>query len=98
MSSSEVVNYGASPVDIPFGIRFAADFADIFEVRGITRKRRGERLEDIVAGILSSFRTGGSMMLSGVLISSDPLDQRESPLRTFSSTPTLSPEHRSRLI
>jgi len=44
----EVVNYGANPVDIPFGIRFAADFADIFEVRGISRKRRGESLDDLV--------------------------------------------------
>lgn len=43
-----VVNYGSLPVDIPFGLRFAADFADIFEVRGVTRERRGERLEDIV--------------------------------------------------
>ena len=40
----EAVNYGAEPVDIPFGLRFAADFADIFEVRGVTRERRGERL------------------------------------------------------
>ncbi len=44
----EVVNYGVRPVDIPFRLRFAADFADIFEVRGVTRKHRGERLEDIV--------------------------------------------------
>ena len=40
----EAVNYGAEPVDIPFGLRFAADFADIFEVRGVTRERRGEQL------------------------------------------------------
>jgi len=44
----EVVNYGATPVDIPFGLRFDADFADIFEVRGIKRERRGERLEDVL--------------------------------------------------
>ena len=54
----EVVNYGARPVDIPFRLRFAADFADIFEVRGVTRKRRGERLEDIVAAdsVILSYR------------------------------------------
>ncbi|MGH9503500.1 MAG: amylo-alpha-1,6-glucosidase [Terriglobales bacterium] len=44
----QVVNYGNFPVDIPFRLRFAADFADIFEVRGITRKKRGEMLEDRV--------------------------------------------------
>jgi len=54
----EVVNYGASPVDIPFRVRFAADFADIFEVRGVTRKRRGERLADIVEtdSVILSYR------------------------------------------
>ena len=54
----EVVNYGASPVDIPFSLRFAADFADIFEVRGITRERRGERLEDVVEtdSVILSYR------------------------------------------
>ena len=54
----EVVNYGARPVDIPFRLRFAADFADIFEVRGVTRKRRGERLEDIVEAdsVILSYR------------------------------------------
>jgi glycogen debranching enzyme len=44
----QVVNYGNFPVDIPFRLRFAADFADIFEVRGVTRKRRGEKLEERV--------------------------------------------------
>ena len=44
----ELVNYGANPVDIPFSLRFAADFADIFEVRGVRRERRGERLKDVV--------------------------------------------------
>jgi glycogen debranching enzyme len=54
----QVVNYGVRPVDIPFRLRFAADFADIFEVRGVTRKRRGERLEDIVAAdsVILSYR------------------------------------------
>ena len=37
----QVVNYGPVPVDLPFRLRFAADFADIFEVRGITREKEG---------------------------------------------------------
>jgi glycogen debranching enzyme len=43
-----VTNYGTSPVNLPLRIEFAADFADIFEVRGVHRARRGERLPDIV--------------------------------------------------
>lgn len=54
----EVVNYGSRPVDIPFGLRFTADFADIFEVRGVARENRGRRLEDRVEmdGVILSYR------------------------------------------
>ena len=54
----ELVNYGPHAVDIPFGLRFSADFADIFEVRGITRERRGERLEDVIGmdSVMLSYR------------------------------------------
>ena len=94
----QVVNYGARPVDIPFRLRFAADFADIFEVRGVTRKRRGERLEDIVEAdsVILSYRGLDDVVRRTHILG--PLDQGESPLRTFSSMPTLSPEHRSRLV
>ena len=40
----EVFNYGLTPVDIPVQILFAADFADIFEVRGVHRKKKGRFL------------------------------------------------------
>jgi glycogen debranching enzyme len=40
-----VRNYGLAPVDVAFTLRFAADFVDIFEVRGSKRTRRGEYLE-----------------------------------------------------
>ena len=40
------INYGRAPVLVPFSLRFGADFADIFEVRGMTRQKRGQRLED----------------------------------------------------
>ena len=36
-----LTNYGAIPVFVPLQFAFAADFADIFEVRGATRVRRG---------------------------------------------------------
>ncbi|WP_448380773.1 amylo-alpha-1,6-glucosidase [Gloeomargarita sp.] len=35
-------NYGPAPVRVPITLRFEADFADIFEVRGIRRPRRGQ--------------------------------------------------------
>lgn len=41
-----ITNYGERPVQIRFGWNFGADFADIFEIRGIKRERRGRFLED----------------------------------------------------
>jgi glycogen debranching enzyme len=37
-------NYALEPLDIAFAIRFEADFADIFEVRGTKRPHRGRYL------------------------------------------------------
>jgi glycogen debranching enzyme len=44
----KIVNYGLTPLLIPLRIRVNADFADIFEVRGTKRGKRGQRLEDEV--------------------------------------------------
>lgn len=41
-------NYGLMPVRLPIRIEFAADFADIFEVRGVTRPRRGEQRPELI--------------------------------------------------
>lgn len=38
------VNYGTEPLEVPVSIFFAADFADIFEVRGTPREHRGLQL------------------------------------------------------
>jgi glycogen debranching enzyme len=38
-------NYGLSPVQLSFALQFQADFADIFEVRGTRRTRKGEFLK-----------------------------------------------------
>jgi len=38
-------NYGLGPVEFDFSFRFDADFADIFEVRGMKRARKGRILE-----------------------------------------------------
>ena len=39
-----VYNFGDFPVRLTIGLEYAADFADIFEVRGTKRARRGEYL------------------------------------------------------
>ena len=73
----EVVNYGEKAVDIPFGLRFATDFADIFEVRGVTRERRGERLEDKVENdtVVLSYR-GLDDVIRRVHVSGSPRPKR----------------------
>lgn len=43
-----LVNYGVDPARISLAVKFDADFVDIFEVRGVRRRRRGKRLRSIV--------------------------------------------------
>ena len=43
-----ITNYAPTHVRLPVQIHFAADFVDVFEVRGVKRTRQGERLPDIV--------------------------------------------------
>jgi glycogen debranching enzyme len=38
-------NYSLAPVEFDFSVQFDADFADLFEVRGMPRAQRGRRLE-----------------------------------------------------
>jgi glycogen debranching enzyme len=40
-----LTNYGARGVRVPLSLHFGADFADIFEVRGASRERRGRLLD-----------------------------------------------------
>lgn len=43
-------NYSQKGIDLHLAIRFGADYADIFEVRGTPRQRRGQKLEPKVEG------------------------------------------------
>jgi glycogen debranching enzyme len=43
-------NYGHFPINVSFSLEFDADFTDIFEARGLTRKQKGHRLKDVVEG------------------------------------------------
>jgi glycogen debranching enzyme len=47
--SVDLRNYDIAAKSLRLGMRFDADFADIFELRGTTRKERGRRLQDEAA-------------------------------------------------
>jgi glycogen debranching enzyme len=44
-----VENHGTQPADVSISIHFAADFADIYEIRGLRRKARGADWEPQIA-------------------------------------------------
>ncbi|MCG8350019.1 MAG: amylo-alpha-1,6-glucosidase [Chloroflexales bacterium] len=44
-----LTHHGQNPVALMLTVHFAADFADIFEVRGVRRERRGQHLDPRVA-------------------------------------------------
>jgi len=43
-----ICNYGLHSVRFPLALKFNADWADIFEVRGIKRSRKGQKLDPVV--------------------------------------------------
>jgi glycogen debranching enzyme len=45
-----VWNYAPTAIAVPVWIAFGADYADIFEVRGIVRERRGRLLDPVITG------------------------------------------------
>src|SRR3954470_13186427 len=45
-----VSNFGLAPIETDLTLDFAADFADIFEVRGAKRERRGRRVPELIEG------------------------------------------------
>ena len=47
-----VNNYGDTAIDVDVSFDFDADFADIFEVRGEKRKRRGEKLPEEIGTLI----------------------------------------------
>lgn len=71
-------NFAPCPIEISFALRLAADFADIFEVRGVKRARRGTLLPPEVedGGLILAYRG-----LDGVL--------RRTCLRFFPDPETL---------
>src|SRR6202171_4932531 len=45
-----LINYGLQPLQVALSFQFEADFADIFEVRGTKRAKKGDRLSDSLDG------------------------------------------------
>jgi glycogen debranching enzyme len=53
-----VHNYGAQTVPLLLSITFDSDFADLFEVRGLVRPRRGRVRSEIGEGVVKLFYAG----------------------------------------
>ena len=47
-----VTSYAEDEIEIPLVLRFDADFRDVFEVRGMTRARRGDRRRTAMDGVV----------------------------------------------
>jgi glycogen debranching enzyme len=73
-----VKNYGDTPIDVELSFDFDADFADIFEVRGEKRKRRGEKLPQEIGR-------------SSVALAYDGLDLIRRTTRVVCSAPSCEP-------
>lgn len=74
-----ISNFGAAPLDIAFAFGFAADFADIFEVRGKTRAQRGRYLEGrIEAGSLHFAYEGRDGVIRQTHVECSPHPQKTS--------------------
>ena len=72
-----IANYGADPLDVAFTFQFAADFADIFEVRGKTRAKRGRYLEErIEAGSLHFAYEGRDGVIRRTHVECSPQPQK----------------------
>ena len=74
------INYGLSALVVPFSMRYSADFADIFEVRGMHRPNKGRRLDDHVGKdlVLLSYE-GLDNKIRQTCIHSDPVPKTISP-------------------
>jgi glycogen debranching enzyme len=71
-----VHNYGRASVDLLFEVEFDADYRDLFEVRGVTRARRGRRFPiELNDGVLEFAYEGLDRQLRRTSVRLDPLPQ-----------------------
>lgn len=64
-----LMNHGAEPVSFRLSLAYASDFADIFEVRGVRRSRRGQTWSEVLPpnGVHLSYRGLDSVVRQTVL-------------------------------
>ena len=67
-----VHNYGAISVPLLLSVTFASDFADLFEVRGLTRPQRGRLRAEIGEGLVKLFYAGLDRLTRQTEIRFDP--------------------------
>ncbi|HFC97452.1 MAG TPA: amylo-alpha-1,6-glucosidase [Thermosulfurimonas dismutans] len=83
-------NYAFSELRIPVVIRFRADFVDIFEVRGVRRRRRGHILPPVVEEdrVRISYQgLDGKLRTTEILFSTPPSALTPEEARFFLSLP-----------
>jgi glycogen debranching enzyme len=81
----QVRNYGLEPVVTSLGLHFTADFADIFEIRGMRRKSRGQDLPPEVGTdrVMLSYRgLDGVLRKSVIQFDSPPMRLTDSSAQT----------------
>jgi glycogen debranching enzyme len=79
-----LANFGLAPIAIVLLLRFGTDFADIFEVRGTRRERRGKRLPASVETATATFAyrgLDGVKRLTRIELSPAPRELTESHAR-----------------
>ncbi|MDQ2941773.1 MAG: amylo-alpha-1,6-glucosidase [Chloroflexota bacterium] len=73
-------NFALSPIEIPLTLRFAADFVDIFEVRGMQRPEHGKMLEPVIGKdhiVLGYEGLDGVVRRTRLVFSESPLEISE---------------------
>lgn len=79
-------NYGQAAINFTFALRFDADFADIFEVRGMKRERRGKRFDNRIEGdaiVLAYEGLDGAMRRARIRSAPRPQELAPSGMRFF---------------
>lgn len=91
-------NHGADNVDFTLSVAFGSDFADLFEVRGVARKRRGHSSAEVLGAngvCLTYVGLDATLRQTTLQFEPDPSLLKES---IASYTMTLAPHQRSTLF
>jgi glycogen debranching enzyme len=79
-----VSNHALHPIEAPVQLRFDADFADLFEVRGTRRRWRGDRLPGVAGGgLVLRYRGRDGVERATEITADPPPDRTEDSRFTF---------------